>query len=142
MSNSVHLSRRDFIKLSTHGLFVLSGALGLVGLQRYFSYLPSPQPPAQYELGQASLYPPGSRTLLADIPAVVYNRDGQILAYSLTCTHLGCALEDGVDGGFACPCHGSHFDGDGRVLKGPAQKALSKLRVEQLEDGALRLYAG
>lgn len=43
------------------------------------------------------------------------------------CTHLGCipnaregmqAKEDG--GGWMCPCHGSLYDGSGRVTKGPA----------------------
>ena len=45
------------------------------------------------------------------------------------CTHLGCSpsnapagaanpsLPDGWPGGFFCPCHGSTFDGAGRVFK-------------------------
>ncbi|KAJ3660636.1 hypothetical protein Zmor_005075 [Zophobas morio] len=39
------------------------------------------------------------------------------------CTHLGCVPISGAGdwpGGFYCPCHGSHFDGAGRVRKGPA----------------------
>ncbi|EIE26587.1 ubiquinol-cytochrome c r [Coccomyxa subellipsoidea C-169] len=38
------------------------------------------------------------------------------------CTHLGCVpLPNAGDyHGWFCPCHGSHYDGSGRVRKGPA----------------------
>ncbi|XP_031839146.1 cytochrome b-c1 complex subunit Rieske, mitochondrial [Nomia melanderi] len=39
------------------------------------------------------------------------------------CTHLGCIPIPNagiIPGGFYCPCHGSHFDGAGRVRQGPA----------------------
>jgi len=42
------------------------------------------------------------------------------------CTHLGCIpLSDQGDyGGWFCPCHGSEYDGSGRIRKGPAPKNL------------------
>lgn len=38
------------------------------------------------------------------------------------CTHLGCIpiTNAGDYGGYFCPCHGSHYDGSGRIRKGPA----------------------
>jgi ubiquinol-cytochrome c reductase iron-sulfur subunit len=38
------------------------------------------------------------------------------------CTHLGCVPIHGAGdfGGWFCPCHGSHYDGAGRIRKGPA----------------------
>uniref|UniRef100_A0A0N4ZRW0 Cytochrome b-c1 complex subunit Rieske, mitochondrial n=1 Tax=Parastrongyloides trichosuri TaxID=131310 RepID=A0A0N4ZRW0_PARTI len=38
------------------------------------------------------------------------------------CTHLGCVpiANSGDFGGYYCPCHGSHYDGSGRIRKGPA----------------------
>ncbi|KAI0215280.1 Cytochrome b-c1 complex subunit Rieske, mitochondrial [Lamellibrachia satsuma] len=39
------------------------------------------------------------------------------------CPHLGCAPIPNAgeyDGGYYCPCHGSHFDASGRIRKGPA----------------------
>jgi len=38
------------------------------------------------------------------------------------CTHLGCVpiAGQGEFGGYYCPCHGSHYDGAGRIRKGPA----------------------
>ncbi|MDO9303423.1 MAG: Rieske 2Fe-2S domain-containing protein [Anaerolineales bacterium] len=133
------LSRRDFIKLSTNALFGLSGLLGLGGLLRYLSYLPGPEKPTEFDLGDVANYPVGSRTVRSDIPAVIYNRSGKIVAHSLICTHLGCTIaENGAE--FDCPCHGSRFDENGAVLAGPAQKPLQNLRVEILEDGMLKLH--
>lgn len=38
------------------------------------------------------------------------------------CTHLGCVpiANEGIYGGFFCPCHGSHYDASGRIRLGPA----------------------
>lgn len=38
------------------------------------------------------------------------------------CTHLGCVpiAGQGEYHGYYCPCHGSHYDGSGRIRKGPA----------------------
>ncbi|MBQ4874581.1 MAG: ubiquinol-cytochrome c reductase iron-sulfur subunit [Rickettsiaceae bacterium H1] len=44
------------------------------------------------------------------------------------CTHLGCipvlVEENGHYNGWFCPCHGSHYDTSGRIMKGPAPKNL------------------
>ncbi len=133
-------SRRDFLKLFTNFLFGLGGLLGLGGLVRFFSYQPDPGPPTEFDLGDANNFPPGSRTILPDIPAVVYNIQGKHVAYSLTCTHLGCTIEPDGEKDFACPCHGSRYTKDGSVLKGPANKPLRQLRLEKLEDNTLKLY--
>ena len=132
------LSRRDFIKLSTNALFGLSGLLGLGGLFRYFNYYP-PEAPVEFDLGDIANFPVSSRTVRSDIPAVIINKDGEIVAQSLVCTHLGCTLAES-SAGFECPCHGSRFDENGKMLAGPAQKPLKNLRVEILEDQTLKLY--
>lgn len=53
---------------------------------------------------------------------------GTLRAFAITCPHLGCsyAFDDGKQH-FACPCHGSEFALDGRVLHGPATSPLSHL---------------
>ncbi|MFZ5819827.1 MAG: ubiquinol-cytochrome c reductase iron-sulfur subunit [Chloroflexota bacterium] len=134
-----HPTRRDFLKLLTNALFGLAGLLGLGGLVRFLGYQGEPAPQTDFDLGPTADFPPGSRSLRADIPAVIYNTDGVFTAYSLTCTHLGCTVE--TDGeGFTCPCHGSRFGEDGAVLQGPATESLRPLRVEALEDGSLNLF--
>jgi cytochrome b6-f complex iron-sulfur subunit len=57
-------------------------------------------------------------------------REGDaIYALSLVCTHLGCTVQV-TPTGLVCPCHGSSFDRQGRVLSGPADRALQRLSVE------------
>jgi Rieske Fe-S protein len=53
--------------------------------------------------------------------AVCRGQDGAIHAVSAVCTHLGCdvAWNQGEQS-WDCPCHGSRFSPDGRVINGPA----------------------
>jgi cytochrome b6-f complex iron-sulfur subunit len=135
MSN---VSRRDFLKLTRNGLIWLSAVLGLGGLVRFLDYEPNPAPKTEFDLGSATNYPPGSRTLLANVPAMLIHTEGGFSAFSLTCTHLGCIVEQDKNE-FICPCHGSHFDLNGKLLHGPAAKPLASLRIERTEDGKLIL---
>jgi Rieske Fe-S protein len=53
---------------------------------------------------------------------------GGIVRRSALCTHMGCALSwNALDGTFDCGCHGSVFDGKGRVCSGPAVVDLEEL---------------
>lgn len=139
MKEPASLSRHDFLKISIRVLFGLGGLLGLGGLIRFFNYKVDPGAPSEYDLGAVANLPDGTHTIRPDIPAVIYNRAGEIIAFSLTCTHLGCMVEEDREG-FACPCHGSRYNQDGQVLKGPALKPLRRLRVELRDDQSLRLY--
>jgi Rieske Fe-S protein len=49
-----------------------------------------------------------------------------IVAYSITCPHLGCnyAWQSALNQ-FVCPCHGSHFYLNGNVEHGPAEAPLA-----------------
>lgn len=141
MNNKKRLFRRDFLKLFTNTMFGLASVLGLIGLLRFFSYRPVDSRQTEFNLGDLTHFPPGSCTFRSDIPAVIYNVAGEYNAYSLVCTHLGCTLEqDGVN--LSCPCHGSRFNRDGKVLQGPAQRALKKLRIEIQDDNTLMLFTG
>jgi len=133
------ITRRDFLKFATNSMLGLSGALGLGGIIRFLSFEMDPAPPSQYDLGSAQSYPPGSRTLLMHIPAVlIHGKDG-FMAFSLVCTHLGCTVEQ-KDEAFECPCHGSRYDNQGYVTRGPSSAPLKRLRIEEMETGNLMLY--
>ena len=57
--------------------------------------------------------------------AVYRDEDGELHAVSAICTHLGCVVDfNGQDRTWDCACHGSRFDVDGRVLRGPAKRDL------------------
>lgn len=133
-----NVSRRDFLKLVRNGLLWLSAALGLAGLLRFLDYVPNPTLKTEFDLGSATNYPLGSRTLLANVPAILIHTASGFSALSLTCTHLGCTVEQNKDE-FVCPCHGSHFDLNGKLLHGPAAEPLASLRIETTQDGKLIL---
>ncbi len=133
------LSRRDFLKLARDGFLYLSGALALGGLLRFLDFQPDPIPQTEFDLGPAAGYLLNSRTLLADVPAILLHTEGGFSALSMVCTHLGCTVEQKTDG-FACPCHGSRFNMDGIVTHGPAEKALRSLRVDDTAESHLILY--
>ncbi len=133
------LSRRDFLKLTTTTLLTISGALGVGALFRFLDYQTEPPAKTEFDLGPAANYPIGSRSLVPDVPAFLIHSQNGFSALSLVCTHLGCTVEQ-KGGEFACPCHGSLYNADGKVLRGPAQKPLRALRVEVNSNGNLILH--
>ncbi|MGW0863435.1 FAD-dependent oxidoreductase [Streptomyces sp. NPDC002611] len=59
--------------------------------------------------------------------AVYRDDDGSLHAVSARCTHLGCLVAfNGAERAWECPCHGSRFDTDGKVIQGPATKPLER----------------
>ena len=68
----------------------------------------------------------------------VIRRDQEIYALSLVCTHLGCTVNV-TPNNLVCPCHGSVFDRDGAVLKGPSTAPLKRLEVREKDDSLVIL---
>ena len=64
-----------------------------------------------------------------------------ITAYSKICTHVGCpiSLNERTTHHLLCPCHQSTFDlaDSGKVVFGPAARALPQLPIKADEDGYL-----
>ncbi|MGA7105706.1 MAG: ubiquinol-cytochrome c reductase iron-sulfur subunit [Candidatus Deferrimicrobiaceae bacterium] len=61
----------------------------------------------------------------------------EVTVFSPICTHLGCRYDwEPNSGRFLCPCHGSLFTLDGKVLAGPAPRPLDTLPVK-IENGEL-----
>lgn len=59
------------------------------------------------------------------------------VAMSATCTHLGCLTRYEPDlNRILCPCHGSRFSTDGKVVMGPAPRPLPRVQLT-LEQGIL-----
>jgi Rieske Fe-S protein len=72
-------------------------------------------------------------TQLADPVYVLAQASGDFLAISPICTHRGCTVD--VQGErLVCPCHGSTYDRAGKVLRGPAQRALTSYPVTRRGD--------
>ncbi|HYR50168.1 MAG TPA: ubiquinol-cytochrome c reductase iron-sulfur subunit [Candidatus Eisenbacteria bacterium] len=63
------------------------------------------------------------------------NNKGKIDVFAITCSHLGCSIALNEQARrFDCPCHGSRFNLDGTVLRGPAPAPLSHLTWKEGTD--------
>jgi len=59
--------------------------------------------------------------------AVYKDKQNTLCALSAVCTHLHCIVEfNTAEQTWDCPCHGSRFATSGKVIRGPATKALEK----------------
>ncbi|MEU9182054.1 FAD-dependent oxidoreductase [Streptomyces sp. NPDC048550] len=78
--------------------------------------------------GPVRSLPPGEGTVVraGGKPCAVHRDDGgELHAVSAVCTHLGCLVAfNNAERTWECPCHGSRFGVDGRVLQGPALRPL------------------
>lgn len=75
--------------------------------------------------GQAKVLRIGKETV-----GVFRDETGAAHAVSATCTHMSCPPAwNSVAKTWDCPCHGSRFDVDGRVLYGPAVENLVQRNV-------------
>ena len=125
------MPRRDFLGLAawwSAAAALLFAFLGAMRLPKA-AVLPSPSKrfrvrlPASLALDQAFV-PPGRSV-------AVFREAAGIYAVSTVCTHLGCIVK-ATEKGFDCPCHGSKFNKDGSVVRGPAPKGLPWLEVKHL----------
>jgi cytochrome b6-f complex iron-sulfur subunit len=132
------ITRRDFLSLAWKSLLALSGALGLAGLWRYFSYQPTPPPVTHFDLGPVEELSRTDAVVIEDAQAVLLPTADGFKALSLVCPHLGCEADVKKDG-FICPCHGSRFDLNGNVTHGPATRSLQLLWLSISDDGHLIL---
>ena len=82
------------------------------------------EPSRRFDVGPPSDFSPGSATFLPDRRLYVFNGADGFYCISSVCTHLGCNVKRGGPG-FECPCHGSQFDENGQVVRGPAPKPLA-----------------
>jgi Rieske Fe-S protein len=63
----------------------------------------------------------------------------KVVAFSAVCPHLGCSVNavvspTGTGEGFACPCHTSAFDPNGKRTAGPSPRDMDTLDTK-VEDG-------
>jgi cytochrome b6-f complex iron-sulfur subunit len=66
----------------------------------------------------------------------------KLAALNPTCTHRGCTVSWNKDqSSFVCPCHGSKFNSDGKVVNGPADKPLPTYTAK-LEGDTVLVKAG
>jgi len=145
--------RREFlVKLGIGAGVVGIGTQAAASLR---SLLPnvSYDAPTTVKLGLPADFPDGMK-FLPEQRLFVF-REGKVFhAVSAVCTHLGCTVRAEalprpetvevaggalrLTHGFACPCHGSRYAGDGKVVSGPAPRPLAWYHLSvSPDDGQL-----
>lgn len=134
--NQVAMRRREFlaqcalagatvfiagcVSLVTHPVPVSGGQVRLA--LSAFPDLANPE-------GAIKIQPQG----LEDPIYVLATSTGEYRAVSPICTHRGCTVD--VSGArLVCPCHGSTYDREGQVLRGPAERALTRYPLSRSGD--------
>ena len=130
------LSRRDFLGLASLGAIIISSLTVLMGLLR----IPKPnvhyEESSRFKIGKPENFPVGTVKQLDDKNVFIFAKSEGLHAISSVCTHLGC-LVSLTEWGFQCPCHGSKYNTDGRVIAGPAPRPLQWLEIQESVDGNL-----
>jgi Rieske Fe-S protein len=84
--------------------------------------------PAGSTIAKTSDVPVGSGVIVDDV-VITQPTTGDFKGFSSKCTHKGCAVNKVADGTIDCPCHGSKFNLDGSVAKGPATEPLETKQI-------------
>ena len=135
-----YVTRRQLSKfLTLTSLAMFAGNLWILGR----SLFRRPRRYAPQQIASIDEVPVGGLKVFsyptADDPCIlVRTAADSFVAYSQKCTHLSCAVFPSEDGKrLECPCHEGYFSvADGRVLQGPPQRPLPRVRLEA-KDGRL-----
>jgi cytochrome b6-f complex iron-sulfur subunit len=137
------MGRRQFMNLLTFGTITGVAAGALYPVVKYFI------PPSSGGAGGGTVakdalgndviasefianHNAGDRTLAqglkGDPTYIVVQGDKTIASYGINavCTHLGCVVPwNASEDKFICPCHGSQYNAEGKVVRGPAPLSLA-----------------
>jgi cytochrome b6-f complex iron-sulfur subunit len=134
--NKASVSRRDFLGLASAGVVILSSLTALAGILRIAKPDVHYEESKKFKIGKPENFPVGTIKKLEDKKVHIFSDENGLHAITSVCTHLGCLVAM-TDKGFQCPCHGSKYDRDGRVIAGPAPRNLPWLEISESEDGTL-----
>ena len=82
----------------------------------------------------------GALSVVSGAPVVLARDDGGLYAMTITCTHEGCDVAPTNNHTLFCPCHGSSFDSNGKVLAGPAGSPLVHFAVTLDSNGNITVH--
>jgi len=84
---------------------------------------------------------PGDRVLAqglkGDPTYIIVEEDKSLATFGLNavCTHLGCVVPwNASENKFMCPCHGSQYNSEGKVVRGPAPLSLALVHATVQDD--------
>jgi len=78
--------------------------------------------------------------LKGDAHYLIVKSDGTLEPYALNavCTHLGCVVPwNRAANKYMCPCHGSQYNSEGKVIRGPAPLSLALAHCDDVDGKAV-----
>jgi Rieske Fe-S protein len=137
------MSNEEFV-ISRKNVIVGAGVgLSAVALSACTTYGKTPAPPAASlpvgspaGLAKTADVPVGSGVIIGDI-VLTQPSAGVFKGFSGVCTHAGCSVAKIANGTIDCPCHGSKFNLDGTVAKGPASRPLESKPISLQGDSII-----
>jgi cytochrome b6-f complex iron-sulfur subunit len=120
--------RRDVLGLLSLWSMAATLLFATVGMLRMPKAAVLPSPSKKFRVTMPETLPAGEAFVPPGRSSALFRDADGVYAISIVCTHLGCIVKP-TPNGFECPCHGSGFAPDGSVVRGPAPKPLSWLKV-------------
>lgn len=130
------ISRRNFLGLASLWSAILPALAMLGGIFRMVKPNVHYEESKRFKIGTAENFPVGTMKKLDDKKVFIFSTDKGLHAISSVCTHLGCIVNI-TEWGFQCPCHGSRYNQNGKVIGGPAPRNLSWYEISKDIDGSL-----
>ncbi|MEI7449805.1 MAG: Rieske (2Fe-2S) protein [Desulfomonile sp.] len=137
------MNKRSFLK---YGLLSLSSAvvaMGTWGIAKFVFFDSGRKKRREFSKEVLSRLQPDVPMHLPEAGAWLVKRrdDDQITAFDDRCPHLGCRENWNSERMlFECPCHGSEFDLEGNVRRGPASRPMMRLYMIGEDGNKLRLH--
>jgi cytochrome b6-f complex iron-sulfur subunit len=128
------MPRRDFLGLAALGSMAAAMLLSLFGMLKLPKAAVTASPSKKFNVALPENLAAGEAFVPPGRNVAVFRDEEGVHAISTVCTHLGCIVKANPNG-FECPCHGSGFQKDGAVVKGPAPKPLPWLKVTKSGSG-------
>jgi cytochrome b6-f complex iron-sulfur subunit len=128
------MPRRDFLGLAALGSMAAAMLLSLFGMLKLPKAAVTASPSKKFNVALPENLAAGEAFIPPGRNVAVFRDEEGVHAISTVCTHLGCIVKANPNG-FECPCHGSGFQRDGTVVKGPAPKPLPWLKVTKSGSG-------
>jgi cytochrome b6-f complex iron-sulfur subunit len=129
--------RREFLRGLGKGSVVLAFGAQIAAAARAMVPNVLYEPLKRFRIKRPDQYAQGY-TFDAERRIFVVRSENRCHVISAVCTHLGCTVQ-WRDGAFQCPCHGSHYEADGRIVSGPAPRDLPWFALSLAPDGCLEV---
>lgn len=119
--------RRNFLVRAQEIVKTIAYLALLLPLVKFISFTP-PRKPNFVKVNRVIK----SGGFIIESDFIMFDLDGEPIAVSRKCTHLGCKLNfNELENMLVCPCHLSRFDKRGNRLSGPARLDLPTFKVDK-----------